>query len=402
MNNLSNKNTREYDLVVWGATGFTGQLVCEYLNDRLKGTNFNWAIAGRNLSKLEKVKETFELTDDVDILIADAFKVEQVESFVKKTRVVISMAGPYALYGANIVAACVKYGVNYVDLTGEYNFMRDMIEKYHDDAIANGCLIIHACGYDSIPFDMGVYRAHQEATKRGKRLREVKIILKKGIGGVSGGTIASMMNLFSLTSEEKVKIEDPECLVPEDRKLNNVHIDKLIRYDRDVQSWTVPSIMEAINARVIYRTNAFLKYNEERFIYKERQQYGIIVAFMAFAIMVIFMLLIRFRIFRSILRKFLPSPGQGPDKETRDSGYAKFIVIGQPEDDTEPIIIEGSIKGDPGYSATSRMISESALCILENKNLPAKGGVITPAMAFGEAIFPMLEQCSALKLKLKE
>jgi len=257
---------RKYDVIVWGATGFTGKWVAKHLFDQYSQKQLNWAIAGRNPVKLEKVREF--IGDDlssVDILLADSDEFDSLLEMVAQTKVIISTVGPYAYYGSELIEACVTKGTDYVDLCGEVPWMREMIDTYQSQAQQSGARIVHSCGFDSIPSDMGNYFIQTQAhAEFGCYLQQVRYSLTKVKGGISGGTFASMLNIIKLAVEDKQVrklLLNPYSLNP-DPSFNGVdgRDQSGAVFNKELNKWTAPFIMSAINTRIVRRSNALLGY----------------------------------------------------------------------------------------------------------------------------------------------
>ena len=397
------KPKRQYDIVLWGATGFTGQLIAEYLARKYGvGKEVRWAIAGRNREKLEGVRARVAATSDpaaaaLPILVGDATDRASLAPVVADTRVVISTVGPYAVHGKEMVAACVEHGTDYVDLTGETNFAREMIDLHHRRASETGARIVHCCGFDSIPSDLGTLVLQEEMMKRhGVRCAEVKFYMGEASGGISGGTLASMLNIFAVATKDREMrrlMGDPYALNP-DRKAErgpDKRDQQGVRWDSDMRRWTGPFVMAAINTRVVRRSNALLgwKYGRD-FRYSECMSFGSgpkgwMMAAGLTAGIGAFAAAAAWEPSRKILEKRLPGPGEGPSKEKRDKGFfvVRLLGIGEGANGSAPRLVE-TVRGqaDPGYGETAKMISEAALCLAKD-DLRVGGGVLTPASAMG-------------------
>jgi len=387
---------KPFDLVLFGATGFTGRLVAEYLAQ--KKVPLKWAIAGRDRKKLEA------LGAGVPILIADAGDLASLDAVATQTRVICSTVGPYARYGSPLVEACAKNGVDYCDLTGETHWIRKMIDAHHDQAQKSGARIVHCCGFDSIPSDLGTFmlQEHARAT-HGAPCTEVVFAVRGSRGGVSGGTIASMMDLIDLAKRDREVrkiLLDPYALNPEgDRRGPDGHDQRSVRYDDTLGSWTAPFVMEAINARIVRRSNALSGYRYGRdFRYREvvafkRGPLGLALASGMTAGLGVFVAATAFAPTRAVLKRtLLPAPGQGPSADTRERGFFRVQLVGTGTDKSgQPFRVEGRVAGhgDPGYAATARMLAESALCLASDERT-SEGGVLTPATALGARLLERL------------
>jgi short subunit dehydrogenase-like uncharacterized protein len=391
--------SREFDIVLWGATGFTGRLVADYLARHYLGgdTGLRLALAGRNKEKMEGIVKEIG-APPLPILIGDSFDAESLRAIASRTDVVISTVGPYAKYGAELVAACVGHGTDYCDLTGETQFVRKMIEEHHEEAKRTGARIVHCCGYDSIPSDLGTLMM-QEAFKQrhGKYASEVKMAAGEMSGSFSGGTFASMMNILDeLKENPKLRkiLGDPYALNPEGIRGPDKGDQTGVRYDHDLDMWTAPFIMAAINTRIVRRSHALLGLPwGQNFRYSEVMSTGKGGSGLARAVtftagMAAFMGAMAFPLTRPLVEKRLPSPGEGPSEEARAKGHFKtrFVALG------DGSTLRGLVadQRDPGYGSTAAMLSESALCLaLQGGETRAEGGVLTPASAMG---MPLIER----------
>lgn len=394
--------SREHDVVLFGATGFTGALVAEYLARHHAETGARIALAGRDRAKLERVRASLAEVDARagawPILVADAFDAEALASVVAKTEVVCTTVGPYAKYGAGLVAACVEHGTDYTDLTGETQFIRRMIVAHHESAVRTGARIVHCCGFDSIPSDLGALMMHASMREQhGGLLDELRFFAGESRGGASGGTIASMLNVLDEASrdpEVRRILADPYSLVPDGPRGLDGADQMGVRFDRDLGMWTAPFVMAAINTRVVRRSNHLLgRAYGEKFRYSEAMSTGPGARGLAFASAVTagvggMMVAGSVGAVRQALeRRFLPKPGEGPDREARERGYFVVRLIGKGRaKDGREVLLRGRVEGkaDPGYGETAKMLGESALCLaLDGASLDAPGGIRTPASTMG-------------------
>ncbi len=391
--------SREFDIVLWGATGFTGRLVADYLvRHYLEGdTKLRLALAGRNKDKLEGVARDIG-APPLPILIGDSFDAESLDAIASRAEVVISTVGPYAKYGAGLVAACVKNGTDYCDLTGETQFVRKMIDAHHEQAKQTGARIVHCCGYDSIPSDLGTLMVQEAFQDRyGKYASEVKMAAGEMSGSFSGGTFASMMNIVDELKEDpslRKVLGDPYALNPKGVRGPDKGDQTGVRFDEDLDMWTAPFIMAAINTRIVRRSHALLGLPwGEDFRYSEvmstgKGASGLTRALTFTAGMVGFMGAMAFPLTRPLVEKRLPSPGEGPSEEAREKGYFKTRLVAL--DDGREVRGLVADDRDPGYGSTAVMLSESALCLLlDGTELGLQGGVLTPASAMG---MPLIER----------
>ncbi len=391
----------KFDLVVLGASGFTGRLVAEYLYGTY-GTDVRWAFAGRNQSKLEQIRAEIcgEDAEQFPVLIADSHDREALDALVAQTKVVCTTVGPYARYGSELVAACAEAGVHYCDLTGEVQWMRKMIDQHHHQAEESGARIVHTCGFDSIPSDLGVYFLQQQMKEKFDcYAQEVKYRVGSTSGGVSGGTVESMMNMMDEAKTDRSLFDllaDPYSLnpanMPRGKDLNDA---MSAEYDRDFKQWTAPFVMAGINTRVVRRSHALSGYPYgEDFRYSEAMLMGNGPGGFAKASMVsggtgIMMLAAAFSPSRSLLRNLAPSPGEGPSAEARENGFFNIDLMGINGENRLCLRVTGD--RDPGYGSTAKMLAESAVC-LANDELPGNGGVLTPAVAMGDLLVNRLQE----------
>ena len=393
-------STRDFDLIVYGATGFTGRLVAEHLLERGDDA-MRWAIAGRSAEKLARVGSEIG-ADDVPVVVADSSDPASLQRMAEATTTVISTVGPYARWGMPVVEACVEAGTDYVDLTGEPQFVRRTVDAHHERARETGARIVHSCGFDSIPSDIGTLVAQTEMQARhGVHATRVRTRVKAMRGGASGGTIASLMGVLDEASADPVAAEvlrDPHSLLPEGQRYGAFTPDRTsATHEDDLGVWTAPFVMEVINARIVRRSNALLDFPWGRdFAYDEAMMMGTGVkgratatAFAAafaggYAAMGVDRL-------RELLGGALPKAGTGPSAEAREAGFFDIRVIAQhPEDRAKDVTV--TVKGDrdPGYGATSRMIGEAGLTLAAGES-DAEGGIHTPASALGLVLRDRLE-----------
>ena len=392
----------EYDLVIMGATGFTGKLVVEYLieNYGVENEEFTWAIAGRDKNKLERLRSSFKYIDSnsnkIPRLVVDSHDTNSLDKMTSISRLVISTVGPYLKFGEALVESCVKNGTHYCDLTGEVPFIRKSIDAFDIKAKKNNCRIVHSCGFDSVPSDIGVLLLQMDSLKRfDKPCDEVNLYVRSIRGGLSGGTIDSMISIFKYMGSNpghRKLLKSPFSLNPRESLKNNTWqpILKSVKWDDDIQRWLCPFIMAGFNSRIVMRTNAITDYRYGiDFKYSEVSSYkkglsGFLKAVVMFIGLVLIQISLKVRPLLWFLRKFfLPSPGEGPSKEIRDNGFFKLEIIGS-MDNIKKIRLTVTGEGDPGYSATAKMITESALSILlDQDRIPKVSGVLTPAAGIG-------------------
>jgi short subunit dehydrogenase-like uncharacterized protein len=402
---------REFDVVVYGATGFTGRLVAEYLLARYGvGGEVKWAMAGRDAAKLEAVRNELGAPANLPLISANANDAASIDAMAKRANVVLTTVGPYQLYGEALVAACARTGTDYVDLCGEPAWMAAMIQKYETAAKQSGARIVFSCGFDSIPFDGGVFFLQQEAKKRfGAPLPRVRGRVRKMKGTFSGGTMASMLATLEAGERDPsipAAMRNPYALVSDPPKTRQPH-GQAVQHDEDIPTWSAPFVMAAINTKNVHRTNALLGYPYGRdFTYDEMQATGDgpegqrrAIAAMRQSRTQMTLLGIPFT--RGLLKRFaLPKPGQGPNKHARETGYYDVLVIGDGPDGRS---LRVAVKGDrdPGYGSTSKIISEAALCLKDTPRAQTGGGIWTASAAMGEPLITRLHERAGLTFALE-
>ncbi|WP_225409901.1 saccharopine dehydrogenase family protein [Stigmatella hybrida] len=400
----------EFDIILWGATGFTGRLVAEYLSKTQDTHGATWALAGRDRTRLEQVRASLGALNassaNLPIVLADARNAASLDAMVARTRVVISTVGPYARHGNELVAACARSGTDYCDLTGEVHWMRRMIDAHHEEAQKSGARIVHTCGFDSIPSDLGVLMLQEAMKERhGTHCHRVNYYMTRMRGGISGGTLASMMQMMEeMAADPSVRrvMGNPHALDPEPRRGTREERDQMgVRYSAELGRWTAPFLMASVNTRVVRRSNALLGYPWGRdFFYAESSSFapgvkGLLTAAGMTAGMGAFMAAASITPVRRLLeQRVLPGPGEGPSAEARENGFFEVRLRGEgtsPKGGT--LRLEGKVasQGDPGYAATARMLSQSALCLAFDT--PATGGgVLTPASSMGSTLIERLRK----------
>lgn len=397
---------RTHDIVVYGATGFVGKLLADYLA-RHAPESVRIALAGRNEAKLAAVRaELPQRARDWPLIVADAADAEAMDALAASTKVVATTVGPYAKYGMPLVGACAQAGTDYVDLTGEAVFVRRSADEYDAIAQASGARIVHSCGFDSIPSDLGVFLTWQQALADGAgELGETTLVMRKAKGGFSGGTIDSLRNQIDLAQKDKTVarvLVDPYGLSPdrdEDPPMSRDSVDNDVtapRKDARLGQWIGPFVMASYNTRVVRRSNALLGYAYgPDFHYQEVVGFGnsplapVMASGMAVGLGGLVAGL-RFGPTRSVLDKLLPKPGEGPSEEARTNGMFVLDIIAD-TDTGARYRTRVAADGDPGYAATSMMMGESVLTlVLESDDLPDRAGVLTPAVAMGDALIDRL------------
>lgn len=399
---------KKFDIIIWGATSFTGKLVTEYIFKKYGSSKIKWAIAGRNLKKLEKIR--YQVADEnIPIFIADSFDEESLSKFVKKTKVVCSTVGPYSLYGTKLVKLCVDNNTNYCDITGEAHWIRSLIDTFHEEAKSKKIKIINSCGFDSIPSDMGVYFIQNEIKKiNNNYAKSIKMRVAGIRGGISGGTYSSINNLLKEAYRDKSifkVLNNPYGLNPKDKMegLDKKDLRKII-FDKESNSWIYPFIMAGINTKIVRRSNALSNFIYGKdFRYEEAMIAGKGISGFWKAILAVFPLAMIGLNPNSFLKKivdsFMPKPGEGPGIEKRKNGFYNlrfYITLNNNRIAFAKVIGDS----DPGYGSTSKMLAESALCLAFD-NLSDNYGVITPSSGMGDKLLNRLKENAGLSFELK-
>ncbi len=382
----------EFDVIIYGSTGYTGRLVAEYMAQQygVSAEAPKWAMAGRSLEKLEQVRDLIGAPKDTPLVVADSDDPASIDMMASRTKVVLTTVGPYQLYGDEVVAACVRHGTHYVDLCGEPGWMRAMIDEHQEAAEKSGAQICFSCGFDSIPFDLGVLMLQKDMEKRyDKPASRIRGRVRSMEGTFSGGTAASLGATMKALAKNPslVKIlgssfgltpgfqgtDQPNMLIP--------------KYDKALDSWVAPFIMAPINTKNVHRTNFLLDFPYGRdFKYDEmvvtspgdlgKQAAEMVAKANPFA------------------GENTPKPGEGPTKEQRDNGSYDIIFIGETANgETASLCVKGD--KDPGYGSTSKMIAEAALCLAQDK-IKKGGGIWTPGALMGKKLVKRLEEKAGL------
>jgi short subunit dehydrogenase-like uncharacterized protein len=394
---------RDFDLIVWGATGFTGRLVAEHLVREGPARKLRWAVGGRNPEKLNAMLHEIG-APGTPILLADSHDAHSLADLARSARAICSTVGPYALHGSELVAACADTGTHYCDLSGEVAWMRRMIDQHEARAAETGARIVHSCGFDSIPSDLGcLFLQHHALERFGRPCGSVKLFVRKMKGTFSGGTVASMLNALDLAKSDAAErrvMGNPYALNPAgDSKGPDGRDQARPMRDEDADSWTAPFVMAAINTRIVRRSHALLGWPwGHRFRYSEsvitgKGALGLAKSAAITAALGGFMAAASVRPARALMNTlFLPSPGEGPDEAAREAGGFEMLLIGRhPAAPGRRLQARVTGKRDPGYGATARMLGEAAMCLaLDGDRLPVAGGSWTPATAFGELLWPRL------------
>ena len=381
-------NLNQYDFVIYGSTGFTGKLVVEYaISQYGNDKDISWAIAGRNEEKLKKIKDRFNLPSDIGLMIVDSNDKESIDAMVNQTKCVLTTVGPYQLYGEKIITSCISSGTDYVDLCGEPGWMHEKINELSDISKESGSRIVFSCGFDSIPFDLGVLFVQEEVkAKFNKYAPSVRGRVRDMNGEFSGGTAASMKATMAALHSNPDLINvliNPHALCEGFQGVQQDD-DSKPKYDEELDTWVAPFFMAPINTKNIHRSNKLLNhiYGED-FKYNEMWIQGSGEEGKAAAE------------FISTMNPLgdAPEPGEGPSKESRENGNYDVLFCADLDDQT----IKASVSGDmdPGYGSTSKMLAESAVCLALDKT-PETYGILTPSVALGDALLKRLQENAGL------
>ena len=387
---------REFDIVVFGASGFVGRLTADYLAAHAP-SDLRIALGGRSAERLTLVREELgEVAADWPVVVADTSDEDAVRALARSTRVVATTVGPYARYGLPLVAACAEEGTHYADLTGEVLFVRDSLDRYADVARGSGARIVHSCGFDSVPSDIGVLLLAEQARADGEgTLESTTLVVRSMRGGISGGTIDSGRAMAQAIAADrslaKVMV-DPYALSPDrDAEPDAGPAPDAVRIRRDssVGAWVGPFVMAPYNTRVVRMSNTLQDWSYGRtFRYREAMAYGddALAPLRAVGVsagVAVGIAGLAFGPTRAVLDRFLPAPGEGPDEETRTNGGFDIEIRTRTTTGAGYRVVV-SAQGDPGYAATSVMLGESALALaLDDSDLPERTGVLTPASGIG-------------------
>ena len=395
-------STKELDLIIWGATGFTGKLVSEYVYKKYSNTDLKWGIAGRNKGKVSDVAKQLNINEN-RIFIADCNDIESLIKLTSKTKVICTTVGPYAKLGTNLIEACIKTNTNYCDITGETQWIRKMIDKYHSKAKENKIKIINSCGFDSIPSDMGVFYSQKKFfEKTGKYANKINMRVAGAKGGISGGTYNSLSNVLEearVDKEVRKTLINPYGLNPIDKQTGPDKADlQSVVFDKVSNSWIAPFVMAGINTKIVRRSHALIdfKYGAD-FSYDEATLSGIgfFGQVKGYLSLVPIFLATRKKgsLIKNIVDYVLPKSGEGPSEKTRISGYynLRFYLIHQNKTYLSKVI--GDM--DPGYGSTSKMLAESAVCLTLDKT-PETYGILTPSVGLGEPLLKRLQENAGL------
>jgi short subunit dehydrogenase-like uncharacterized protein len=380
------QSSSKFDIIVYGATGFTGQLVAEYLATQYRDDKqLKWAMAGRSLDKLTSIRDAIGASPDTALIVADASDVDSLKAMIAQTKSVISTVGPYQLYGSELIAACAASGTDYIDLCGEPVWMRQMIDAHQATAERSGARIVFSCGFDSLPFELGVFFC-QEAAKQafGAPAQRVKGRVRGMKGTFSGGTYASIKATFTAATKDLslvALLKNPFALTPGFEGPKQPPGNKPL-FDEELQSWTAPFVMSTINTRSIHRSNMLMGFPYGRdFIYDEMVLTGPGEQGQANAKLVM-------AANNKMSGHEAPKPGEGPSKQERETGSYDLLFVALAPDGRQVHI---AVKGDrdPGYGATAKMIAECAICLLRDTR-EVRAGIWTPGAAMGDRLIKRL------------
>ena len=394
---------RQFDIIVYGASGFVGRLVARYLAARAGASGLRLAIAGRNRSRLENVRT--QLGSAVaDVLVADSGDQAAVDALVSRGRVVLNTAGPFARYASGIVDACVRLRTHYVDITGETPWVRSLVDRHHAQAAADGTRIIPCCGFDSVPSDLGAYLVARHLGNAGSQCREVKAYFQL-FGGLNGGSLATMM-MLSADPKALAQSRDPLLLSPSGSEGSSEDVARVPdpvspRYDPDAGAWVGPFIMGPINSRVVRRSAALYAQWQQpygaRFAYQEYLKYGgpfgPLTALAVTAGSTAFIAGLENSTIRSVMGALLPQPGSGPSARLQERGWFRCELVGLGDAGRRARGIVRDV-GDPGNAVTAKCVGEAALALATSaERLPggtARGGILTPATGLGDLLVERL------------
>ncbi len=405
-------NAKPYDVIVFGAASFVGKLLCRYLASQFDPAGLKWAAAGRSNEKLEQMRRSLDpKAAGIPLILADAADERSLSAMCAQTSVVVSTVGPYALYGEPLVKICAELGTDYCDLSGEVQWIRRMLDRYEKTAKRTGARIVHCCGFDSVPSDLGVHFLQKHAQERfGRYCSHIKMRVKAMRGGASGGTIASLMNAAKEAAGDPAlrrELQNPYLLCARDHR-PKVRQESLNRpqYDSDFEGWLAPFIMASINTRVVHRSNALSNYAYgEAFRYDEAMlagsgMRGRMTAYAIGGALGGFVAMTAIPPARWFLKRFvLPAPGEGPSPESQTKGSYDLRFLGI-LDDGRTICAKVTGDADPGYGSTSKMLGQVAACMARGSRETKRGGFWTPATLLGDALIGALQAHAGLSFTL--
>ncbi|MBW3196375.1 saccharopine dehydrogenase family protein [Marinobacter nauticus] len=411
---MTDTTAANYDLVVFGATSFVGQILARYLLENYGADkDIKWAIAGRSEGKLNQLKSDLGgAAASIPVILADAADEPALRDLCGQTRVVISTVGPYALYGETLVKVCAETGTDYCDLTGEVQWIRRMIERYEAKAKESGARIVHCCGFDSIPSDMGVWFLQQQAEATfGKPCQDVRMRVKVAKGGLSGGTVASMINVAKEAGADpklRKELANPFSICPQEHRSEKRQPSlKSAEFDKNFNAWLAPFVMGAINTRVVHRSNALqgARYGKE-FTYDEaimtgKGTKGRLTAYGMVGALGAFFTASAIKPTRWVVEKLVPKPGEGPSPEDQEKGFYDLRFVGKTTDG-KTMITKVTGDRDPGYGSTAKMLGEAGLCLAFDVKEDVKGGFWTPASALDGKLLERLQANAGLTFEVVE
>ena len=388
-------STKKFDFVVYGATGFTGKLVVEYLVSKYgDDQTISWAMAGRSIEKLQSVKDDIGVNADIELIQVDSNDISSIDNLMSQTRCILTTVGPYQLYGNHIIAACASSGTDYVDLCGEPGWMYEKISQHKEEAEKSGARIVFSCGFDSIPFDLGVLFAQNEVIKRyGKPSSNIRGRVRVMDGEFSGGTAASMGATMASLKEKPELFEvliNPFSLC-EGYKGPEQAADSKPIFDEKLDTWVAPFFMAPINTKNVHRSNALMNHSYGKdFCYNEMWVSGPGDEGKAVADAIASV--------NPLGGKDGPKPGEGPSRESRENGSYDVLFCADIDEQSVHVSVKGDM--DPGYGSTSKMITESAICLVKECE-ELVGGIYTPASSMGEKLIKRLEMSAGLTFKIE-
>ena len=408
-------DNKSLDIILFGATSFVGQIATKYLYEHIGlDSEIKWAIAGRSEKKLNQVKAALGPdADAIPLLVADSADTDSLNRLCQQSRVILSTVGPYALYGESLIEACVTHGNDYCDLTGEAYWIKKMLDKYELAAQKSGARIINCCGFDSIPSDLGVYFLQQMSQQQnGYSFNHLKLRVKAMKGGISGGTVASGIEMAKAAKKDpslRSNMGNPHVLC-RSTDASKVRQPRIIKptYDPDFKAWSAPFIMEAINSRIVLRSNSIKQDSTPaNLIYGEAVLTGKgLKGYLRAAVITLslggFAFATKYRFLRYLIQQFvLPKPGEGPSPEQQQKGFFDLRIIGKR--DQKSLIAKVTGDRDPGYGCTAKMLVQSGLCMAYDiSQSDLSGGFWTPATAMGDRLIKRLTDSAGMKFEIIE
>ena len=395
-------NIKTLDLIIWGATGFTGQLVSQYINNTYSNTNLKWGIAGRNKEKIFFIANKLKINDN-RVFIADSNNIESLIKLTSQTKVICTTVGPYAKLGTNLIEACISSGTNYCDITGETQWIRRIIDKYHKLAEQKSIKIINSCGFDSIPSDMGVYYSQKRIfEKTGEYASMINMRVAGAKGGISGGTYNSLSYVLEearADSNVRKTLINPYGLNPVGKQTGPDKQDlQRVIFDKISNSWIAPFVMAGINTKIVRRSHALIdfKYGSD-FSYDEAILTGRGVSGQIKGYLSLIPIFLATRkkgsAIKNLVDYILPKSGEGPSETKRINGYYNlrfYVTVGSK---TYVSKVIGDM--DPGYGSTSKMLAESGVCLALDKT-PETFGILTPSSGLGDSLLKRLQENAGL------